>query len=79
MINAVTIVVGQNNNKTEIKLDGNLDILTHELAAICASVYGIAQKQGKAEEFSETDLKVMELVNKPTNSCYHKPVCENLL
>ena len=38
-----------------------------------------AIQEEKAEEFSETDLKVIELVNKPTNSCYHKPVCENLL
>lgn len=64
MINAVTIVVGQNNNKTEIKLDGNLDILTHELAAICASVYGLAQKQGRAEEFSERFTKEYEAMTK---------------
>ena len=64
MINAVTIVVGQNNNKTEIKLDGNLDILTHELAAICASVYNLAQKQGKAEEFSERFTREYEAMTK---------------
>ena len=64
MINAVTIVIGQNKNKTEIKLDGNLDILTHELAATCAAVYGLAQKQGKAEEFSEKFSKEYEAMTK---------------
>ena len=64
MINAVTIVVGQNNNKTEIKLDGNLDILTHELAAICAAVYGLAQKQGRAEEFSDRFTKEYDALTK---------------
>ena len=33
-----------------------------------------AIQEEKAEEFSETHLKVTGLVNKPTNSCYHKPV-----
>ena len=64
MINAITVVVGQNNNRTEIKLNGNLDILTHELAAVCASIYNLAEKQGKAEEFSERFTKEYEAMTK---------------
>ena len=65
MINALTRLIHSNGStQTEVKLEGDLGLLSRELAVICSSIHNLSIKQGKETEFLEAFEKQYQDIQK---------------
>ena len=65
MINTVTRLINSNGGATtECKLEGDIKLLSRELAAICTAIHNLAIKQGKEAEFMEAFDKQYQAMQK---------------
>ncbi len=65
MINALTRLIHSNGStQTEVKLEGDLGLLSRELAVICSSIHNLSKKQGKEAEFLEAFEKQYQEIQK---------------
>ena len=65
MINTVTRLIHSNGSTTtECKLEGDIGLLSRELAAICTAIHNLSIKQGKEAEFMEAFDKQYQAMQK---------------